>query len=169
MEPYQQRFEELETEGAIKHSTASFKKKQFLAKADASFLIAKEHLEDHEFPDKMYWLQWAITIGYYSMLYATKAALITKQYEVTTHKAAQIALGHLFVPNEMEIAELELLDQAHRIFENEYVSYLEDAQTESNTTRYAARTSYTQRQAKEIIEKAQKFIEKIKLVLSDTN
>lgn len=84
---YKQRFEELEAEGVIKYSTASFKKKQFLVKADASFLIAKEHLGDHEFPDKMYWLQWAITIGYYSMLYATKAALISKKFQECTFES----------------------------------------------------------------------------------
>jgi uncharacterized protein (UPF0332 family) len=168
-EQYKKQFEELEAEGAIKYSTARFKKKQFLTKADASFLIAKQHLEDHEFPDKMYWLQWAITIGYYAMLYATKAALISKEYEVKTHEAAQIALGHLFVPTEVEIEELELLDQAHRIFENDYVTYLEEAQTESNTARYKARASYTEKQATQIIENAQKFIEKIKTVLSEDN
>ena len=168
-EHYKIRFKELEVEGAIRYSTASFKKKQFLAKADASFLIAKQHLEDHDFPDKMYWLQWAITIGYYSMLYATKAALIAKEYEVKTHEAAQIALGHLFVPTEVEIEELELLDQAHRIFEDEYLTYLEEAQTESNTARYRARASYTEKQATQIIENAQKFIEKIKTVLAEDN
>lgn len=167
MEEYCKRFEELELDGSVRYSTATFKIKQFLNKADASFLIAQKHLEEHDFPERTYWLQWAITIGYYSMLYAAKAAILSKNYEVKTHEAAQIALGHLFVPTKMEIEELELLDRAHKIFESEYVTYLEDAQTESTNARYHARPNYTQRRAEEIIENARIFIEKIKVVLSE--
>lgn len=101
------------------------------------------------------------------MLYATKAAILKKGYEVKTHVAAQIALGHLLVPDELEKEDLEILNQAHKIFEDEYVKYFEDARTESSTARYQARPSYTERRVNEILENSRKFIEKVNLFLNE--
>jgi len=95
------------------------------------------------------------------MLYATKAILLKKGYEVKTHEAAQIALGHLLVPDELEKEDLEILNQTHKIFEEEYVTYFEDARKESSTARYQARPSYTERRVDEIISNAKRFIKKI--------
>lgn len=99
------------------------------------------------------------------MLYAAKAAVLTKGYEVKDHKAAQIALGHLLVPDEIEKEDLELLNQAYKIFEDEYIKQLEEARKESNTARYSAIKTYTERRVDEIYDNARKFILKIKIVL----
>jgi len=92
-----------------------------------------------------------LTIAYYAMLYAKKVILLKKGYEVKTHEAAQIAPGHLLVPDELEKEDLEILNQTHKIFEDEYVTYFEDARKESSTARYQARSSYTKRRVDEII------------------
>ena len=164
---YEERFKELKKVGQIVKSDASFKIRLFLDKSEASFLIANNHKNPPEFPKKIYWWQWSITIAYYSILYATKAAILKKGYEVKTHEAAQIALGHLLVPDELEKEDLEILNQAHKIFENEYVKYFEDARTESSTARYQARPSYTERRVNEILENSGKFIEKVNIFLGD--
>lgn len=65
------------------------------------------------------------------MLYAAKAAILFKSYEVGDHNAAQIALGHLLVPDELEKEDLEILRQSHKIFEDEYVHSFADAKKES--------------------------------------
>lgn len=166
-ELYEERFKELKEVGLIIKSDASFKIKLFLDKSEASFLIANNHKYPPEFPEKIYWWQWSITIAYYAMLYATKAAILKKGYEVKTHVAAQIALGHLLVPDELEKEDLEILNQAHKIFEDEYVKYFEDARTESSTARYQARPSYTERRVNEILENSRKFIEKVNLFLNE--
>ncbi|HIH23566.1 TPA: HEPN domain-containing protein [Candidatus Woesearchaeota archaeon] len=166
---YKKRFDEYAKEGLIVKSTQSFKIKLFLQKAESSLLIAKHHQEitpSKDEPPKIYWRYWAITISYYAMLYAAKAAILTKGYEVKDHHAAQVALGALFVPGKMEQEDLELLNQAHKIFEDEYVKYFEDARKESHTARYQARPSYTERQVDTIFENATKFIAKINLLLS---
>ena len=166
---YKQRFKEYQTSGLIVRSTQTFKIKLFLQKAENSILIAKHHQEivpTVDQPPKLYWDYWAITISYYAMLYAAKAAILTKGYEVKDHFAAQIALGALLVPDDIEQEDLELLNQAHKIFEDEYIKYFEDARVESHTARYQARPSYTQRQVIMIFENATKFIAKINLLLS---
>ena len=99
------------------------------------------------------------------MLYAAKAAILSKGYEVSDHDAAQIALGHLLVPDKIEKEDLELLNQAYKIFEDEYVHYFEDAKTESHIARYSAIHSYTQRRVAEIFENATKLVAKIGLIL----
>src|SRR3990170_3221440 len=92
-------------ENRIKKSQETFKIKLFLDKAENSLLIAK-HVKDikptNDQPPKLHWNYWAITVSYYSMLYAAKAAILSKGYEVRDHDAAQIALGHLMVPSEIE-------------------------------------------------------------------
>ena len=160
-EHYQNKFNELTKEGHIVRSDAGFKIKLFLDKSFASFLIAKKQATNNVEPDKIYWLQWSIIIGYYSILYAAKAAILKKGYEVKTHMAAQIALGHLLVPDELEKEDLEILDQAHKIIEDEYVKYFEDAKKESSIARYSARPTYTERRVKEILKNSQLFIRKI--------
>jgi uncharacterized protein (UPF0332 family) len=138
-----------------------------MKKAESSFMIAKFHENPPKEPDKIYWYYWAITIAYYSMLYSAKAAILSKGYEVKTHEAAEIALGTLLIPSELEKEDLELLDQAHKIFEDEYVKYFHDARNESSVARYKARPSYTERQLKKILEDARLFISKISLILEE--
>ena len=131
-------------------------------------MIAKHHKDirsSKDQPTKLHWNYWAITISYYSMLYAAKAVILSKGYEVKDHMAAQIALGHLLVPTEIEKEDLELLDQAYKIFEDEYIKFFEEARTESHTARYSALKKYTERQIEEIFNNARKFIQKIKLIL----
>lgn len=157
-------------ENRIKKSRETFKIKLFLGKAENSLLIAKFHKDlkpNKDQAPKLYWDYWAITIAYYSMLYAAKAAILSRGYEVSDHDAAQIALGHLLVPDAIEKEDLELLNQAYRIFEDEYVHYFEDAKTESHIARYSAIHTYTRRRVEEIFDNATKFVAKIGLILGE--
>ena len=167
---YKQTFNDFIKQKRIKESQDFFKIKLFLLKAENSLLIAQFHKEIQpakEQAPKLYWDYWAITIAYYSMLYAAKAAIVSKGYEVSDHDAAQIALGHLLVPDAMEKEDLELLNQAYKVFEDEYVHYFEDAKTESHIARYSAIHTYTQRRVKEIFENATQFVAKIGLILQE--
>lgn len=169
-EEYAKLFDECLKEGTIKESTKTFKIKLFLQKAENSLQIAKHHKEikpSKDEPKKLHWDYWAIIISYYSMLYAAKAAILSKGYEVGTHDAAQIALGHLLVPDEIEKEDLELLNQSYKIFEDEYVKYFDDAKKESHAARYAAVKTYTKRRLEEIFSNATKFIAKIALILGE--
>jgi len=163
---YEKLFKENIAEGLITESKQSFKIKLFLQKAENSILIAK-HLKEitNVEPKRLYWDYWAITVSYYSMLYAAKAGILSKGYEVHGHDAAQIALGHLLVPDEIEKEDLEILNQSYKIFEDEYVKYFEDAKRESHIARYSAIKAYTERKVNEIFENATKFIGKIGLML----
>jgi len=121
-ESYRKIFNEFVKDKRITKSDASFKIKLFLEKAHNSLMIAKFHKDikpTKDQPPKLHWNYWAITIAYYTMLYSAKAAILAKGYEAKDHLAAQIALGHLLVPDEIEKEDLELLDQAHKIFEDE--------------------------------------------------
>ncbi len=164
----QARFEELLKQDKIKPSSQVFKIKLFLKKGENSLLIAK-HIKDlkpkEEQPEKLYWNYWAITVSYYSMLYCAKALILSKGYEIHSHEAAQVALGYLCVPSQIEREDLELLDQSYKIFEDEYVKYFEEAKTESNIARYAAIKTYTERKLNDIFENARKFVSIVALIL----
>ena len=168
MKEYKEEFEEYAETKRIKKSTETFKIKLFLEKGENSLLIAK-YIKDIEptkdQPKKIYWNYWAITVSYYSMLYAAKALILSKGYEVKDHDACQVALGYLCVPDAIEKEDLELLNQSYRIFEDEYVKYFEDAKRESHIARYAAIKTYTERRLEEIFENARKFVSKISLIL----
>lgn len=166
MEEYKETFNEFLKDNRIKASSQFFKISLFMEKAKNSLLIAK-HIKDIEpiQPKKLFWDYWAIIISYYSMLYAAKAAILSKGYEVRDHDAAQIALGYLLVPNEIQKQDLELLNQAHKIFEDEYVQYFEDAKKESHIARYSAIKTYTERRLEEVFSNAAKFIAKISMIL----
>ncbi len=170
MDNHKRLFEEYAASGRITKSRDTFKIKLFLKKGENSLLIAK-HIKDIKpvagEPEKLYWNYWAITISYYSMLYCAKALILTKGYEVKDHDAAQIALGHLCVPSQIEKGDLELLNQSHKIFEDEYVKYFEDAKKESHIARYSAIKTYTERRLGEIFENARKFVSKAALILAD--
>ncbi|MFA4886732.1 MAG: HEPN domain-containing protein [Candidatus Nanoarchaeia archaeon] len=163
-------FEQYAAERRIRMSKEFFKIKLFLKKGENSLLIAK-HLKEikpnKDQPQRMYWDYWAITVSYYAMLYAAKATILSKGYEVSDHDAVQIALGHLLVPNQLEKEDLEILNQAHKIFEDEYVHYFEDAKKESHIARYSAVQTYTQRRLEEIFNNATKFVAKIVLMLEE--
>ena len=162
------RFAEFLQAQRITPSTQTFKVKLFLSKGENSLLIAK-HIKDRApqpgEPAKLHWNYWAITVSYYSMLYCAKALILSKGYEVHDHDAAQVALGHLCVPSDIEKEDLELLNLAHKIFEDEYVTYFEDAKKESHIARYAAIKTYTQRRLEEIFEHAREFVGKAALIL----
>jgi len=165
---YNEMFEEFLENKRITESNKTFKIKLFLEKAKNSLVIAKYHKDikpDKSLPLKLHWNYWAIIISYYSMLYSAKAAILSKGYEVKDHLAAQIALGHLLVPDEIEKEDLELLDQAYKIFEDEYVKYFEEARKESHIARYSAFKTYTERKVEEIFKNATKFVEKIASIL----
>src|SRR3989338_9919512 len=165
---YGRLFREYLIERRIKKSQELFKIKLFLQKGENSLLIAKSMKEKKPSKyesAKIYLDYWAITISYYSMLYAAKAAILSKGYEVSDHDAAQIALGHLLVPDEIEKEDLEILSQSYKIFEDEYVTYFEDAKVESHVARYAAIKTYTSRRLDEIFNNATDFAAKIGLIL----
>jgi len=170
MEKYKPQFEECVKNKRITLSKEFFKIRLFLKKGENSLLIAK-HIKEFKpgrgEPEKSYWNYWAITISYYAMLYTAKSLILTKGYEVHDHDAAQIALGWLCVPSQIEKEDLELLNQAHKIFEDEYVKYFEEAKIESHIARYSAIKSYTQRQLDEIFENARKFVSKAALILEE--
>lgn len=161
---YASLFQTALVENRIKKSQELFKIKLFLTKAENSLLIAqhvKEIKPTKDQPPKLHWNYWAITISYYSMLYAAKAAILFKGYEVNDHDAAQIAIGHLLVPDKLEREDLEILNQSHKIFEDEYVHYFEDAKKESHIARYSAIKTYTERRLQEIFDNATTFVAKI--------
>ena len=167
-EEYQALFKEYIKSKRIKKSIQFFKIKLFLEKAENSLLIAKHTKEiqlTKDQPKKLFWDYWAITISYYSMLYAAKAAILSKGYEVSDHDAAQIALGHLLVPDELEKEDLKILNQSYKIFEDEYVYYFQDAKTESKIARYSAIKTYTKRRLDEIFSNAADFVAKVGLIL----
>lgn len=167
---YEQEFSSYNQSGTIYKSRELFKIKLFIDKAKNSIKIAKyikDIKPDNEQPKKLHWNYWAITISYYAMLYAGKAAILSKGYEVNDHKATTVALGYLFVPNKIEKEDLELLNQSHKIFEEEYITYFKDAQSESHTARYTAIQTYEERRLNQIFENATKFIGKITLMLQD--
>ncbi len=114
MRRYEPRFDELRTTGFIVQSTAHFKIPLFLRKAKESFLLAHHLHPDATEERRLCWFQWAIAIHYYAMLYAAKAALLTRSVseEVERHEAALVALVALLHPAPLERADLELLDQA---------------------------------------------------------
>ena len=41
--------------------------------------------------------------------------------KLTTMTPLRVALGHLLVPTELEKEDLEILNQSHKIFEDEYI------------------------------------------------
>jgi len=145
----------------VRKSSDTFKIKRFIKKGTDSFELAN-YIKSSNQNAKDYW---TITICYYSMLYMAKAAILTKGYETDDHYATQIALGHLLVPDEIEKEDLELLEQTHKIFEDDYVEYFEDARKESNVSRYSATKIYTERRVKEVFENARKFVSKLRVIL----
>ena len=163
-------FKKAITEEKIKPSKDIFKIKLFLTRAESSLLIAK-HIKEFKVlqgdPPRLQWDYWAIIISYYAMLYAAKSAILSKGYEVNNHDAAQIALGNLLVPDRLEKEDLEILNQAYKIFEEEYVYYFEDAKTESHIARYSAIKTYSERRLQEVFENATNFVAKIILMLQD--
>ncbi|MBI2507567.1 hypothetical protein HYV89_01305 [Candidatus Woesearchaeota archaeon] len=167
---YANMFKNAIAEDRIKKSSEDFKIKLFLEKAKNSLLIAKHAKEvtpDKDQAPKLHWNYWATIISYYSMLYAGKAAIISKGYEAEDHDAVQIAIGHLLVPDKLEREDLEILNQSYKIFEDEYVHYFEDAKIESHIARYSAIKTYTERRLQEIFNNATKFVGKISLILGD--
>lgn len=167
---YANSFKTALAEDRIKKSTETFKIKLFLSKAENSVLIAKFVMDfkpSKDQPSKLHWNYWAITIFYYAMLYAAKAGILSKGYEVGDHDAAQIALGHLLIPTKLEKEDLEILNQAYKIFEDEYIHFFDDAKKESHIARYSAIPTYTERRLEEIMENATKFVAKISLMLQD--
>ncbi len=168
MNEYQAQFKELLEQGKIRPSSQIFKIKLFLKKGESSLLIAK-HIKERKpekgEPEKLYWNYWAITVSYYSMLYCAKALILSKGYETHSHDAAQVALGYLCIPSQIEREDLELLNQSYKIFEDEYVKYFEEAKRESHIARYTAIKTYTERQLNDIFENARKFVSKVVLLL----
>lgn len=167
---YKEEFERLlnldgEKKFYIRRSNALYKIKLFLEKAKGSFSLV-DYLSRCKNVDTLFVNYWMIIVAYYSMLYAAKAAVLTKGYETDDHYATQIALGYLFIPSQMEKEDLELLEQSYKLFEDEYVEYFEDARKESSTARYAAIKKYSERRVKTIVNNAQRFLAKIDLILA---
>ncbi len=168
MDDYEKEFRECVRLKRITKATGTFKVRLFLDKGENSLFIAKSmknKIPTKDEPPKQYWNYWAITISYYSMLYCAKSLILTKGYEVHDHDAAQIALGYLCVPLQIEKEDFELLGESYKIFEDEYVKYFEDAKRESHIARYSAIQTYTERRLEEIYENARTFVSKSLLIL----
>ena len=165
-ERYEEEFKRLsEQEGDrkyfIRKSEDDYKTRKYLKKGIESLELA-HFISTTDKDAKDYW---TITISYYAMLYAAKAAILTKGYETDDHYATQIALGHLLIPDKIEREDLELLEEAHKIFENDYVDYFEEVRKESNTSRYSATKRYTQRRMTDTLKKATAFVSKIEAMM----
>ncbi len=165
-EHYKEEFERLLKERRqkkyfIRKSNATFKIKRFIAKGTDSLELAN-NIKNSKQKAKGYW---TIIISYYSMLYLAKAAILTKGYETDDHYATQIALGHLLVPNEIEKEDLELLEKSHKIFEDDYIEFFDDARKESSLSRYSATKVYTERRVREVFDNAREFISKVRIML----
>ena len=165
---YKEEFEKLLAENGkkkffIKESNASFKINKFVKKGRDSLSLAN-HIKNSNENAKNYWI---ITICYYSMLYLAKAAILTKGYETDDHYSTQVALAHLLIPGKIEREDLELLEKAYKIFEEDYVDYFEDARKESNTSRYSATKVYAERRVKEIFENSTAFVQKLSIMLEE--
>jgi uncharacterized protein (UPF0332 family) len=163
---YQQEFNKLlklnlERKFFIKESNLTFKVSKFSKKGRDSLDLAK-FIKNSNQKAKEYW---TITICYYAMLYSAKSIILTKGYETDDHYSTQIALGHLLVPDKIEKEDLELLNQAFKIFKNDYIDYFHDARKESSISKYSSTKMYTKRRVSEIYEKAKKFIAKINEIL----
>ncbi len=148
---------ELNRKFFIKKSAAKYKQKGYINKGTDSFTLAN-FLQETAQPAKDYW---TITICYYSMLYLAKAAILSKGYETDDHYATQIALGHLFVPDQLEKEDLLLLEQAHKILEDDYVTAFEEVRQESAISKYSPNHAYTGRRVEEVTVIAGQFIRKI--------
>ncbi len=167
-EEYKKEFERLlklkgERKFFIKKSSDTFKINKFIKKGTDSLELA-DSIRNSKQAAKDYW---TIIICYYSMLYLAKAAILTKGHETDDHYATQIALGHLLVPDKIEKEDLELLEQAHKIFEDDYIEYFHDARKESSVGRYSATKVYTERRVNEIFENARKFNSKLRVLLEN--
>jgi len=179
-EKYEKKFKQLvsrqdKDKFYIRPSKQTFKTNLYRKKAEKSFLISsfllnaaknKQIREKYLLPEELFLNYWIITISYYSMLYIAKALIQTKGYETDDHTSTQIALGKLFViTDELEKSDLEILNQSHKILENEYVAYFEEARKESRNSRYTAIKSYDRQRVKQIHDNAKKFISKLDLML----
>ncbi len=100
------------------------------------------------------------------MLYLAKALILTKGYETDDHFSTEVALAKLFVMvNELEKEDLEILNQSYNIFEEEYISYFQEARKEARDSRYQALKSYETGRVNTIYNNAKKFIAKANLIL----
>jgi uncharacterized protein (UPF0332 family) len=145
----------------IRKSNESFKINKFMKKSIDSLELATK-IKSLEENAKDYW---TITICYYSMLYIAKSAILKKGYETGDHYATQIALGHLFIPDNLEEKDLLLLEESYKILEEDYIDYFEDARKESSTSRYSATKVYTQRRVEEVHQNAIRFIRKMQQMI----
>jgi uncharacterized protein (UPF0332 family) len=177
---YEEKFNELlnsktKDKFFIRQSKDTFKIKLYQKKAEKSFAIAtfllkatkeKKIMETHDLPEELFLNYWIITISYYSMLYIAKSLIFTKGYETDDHFSTQIALGKLFViTDELEKGDLAILNQSHKILEDEYVAYFEEARKESRTARYTAIKNYERQRVNTIYNNAKKFISKLSLMI----
>lgn len=159
----------------IRENNNSFKINLYKKKAEKSFLIADfldkarknaELRKDLILPEPLILNYWVITINYYSMLYIAKALVLTKGFETDDHFSTQIALGKLFViTDELEKEDLEILDQSHKILEEEYITYFEETRKESRNSRYDAIKTYEDIRVRKMHENAKKFIAKLSLMI----
>lgn len=178
---YEKKFQELikrkdKDKFFIRPSTTLFKINLYKKKSEKSFMIStfllkaskdKKLREIYELPEEVFLNYWIITISYYSMLYIAKSLIFIKGYETDDHQSTQIALGKLFIiTNELEKEDLNILNQSHKILEEEYVTYFEEARKESRNARYTAIKNYEKQRVETIYNNAKKFIAKLSLIIS---
>lgn len=180
LEWYEQKFRELllnntEDKFFIRRSNHDFKTKLYREKGWESFRIASFLLSGTknsslrnklDLPEPLFLNYWIIIISYYSMLYLAKALILTKGYETDDHFSTEVALAKLFVVvNELEKEDLEILNQSYKIFEEEYITYFQEARKEARDSRYYALKSYEKGRVNTIYNNAKKFIAKANLIL----
>jgi uncharacterized protein (UPF0332 family) len=145
----------------IRESAETFKISLFVRKGTESLVMAR-HVRDSGLTGSDYW---TITMSYYAMLYLAKAAILSKGYETDDHYATQVALGYLLVPDKLKKEDLLLLEQSHKIFEEDYVEYFADARRESRVSKYSAGKRYAAKRVDQVYENAKRFITKLLVVI----
>jgi len=91
---------------------------------------------------------------YYSMFLAAKAALLTEDIETGTHGGVNQQLGKIFVK------EKEVLDEDMGRFFSRQQTLREQAD-------YDVETSFDRKEIKENIEKAKRFVEKMREIVEE--
>lgn len=91
--------------------------------------------------------KWAIVQGYYSMFHAARALIYSKGYREKSHRACLVALREFFLDSLGE----------------ERIKDLEEAMDLRESADYGS--AYTDQDAKNLVEKAEAFLENVKRIL----
>lgn len=111
-----------------------------LESAELDLRSAKKSIENKDY-------KWATVQGYYAMFRAARALIFSKGFREKSHNCGIIALEELF-ENELGY---------------KYIEYLKEAKILREKADYES--SYSEYNAKDILENAEEFIEKVRKIL----